>query len=37
VFASRVNSPSGYSVPSDVVAHDLDAATARVSTGDCAD
>jgi len=36
VFASRINSPSGYSVPSDVVARDLDGATGRVSTGGCA-
>jgi S1-C subfamily serine protease len=37
VFASRLNSASGYSVPSDVVRRDLDAATGPVSTGDCAD
>jgi S1-C subfamily serine protease len=36
VFASRLNSASGYSVPSDVVRRDLDRAVGLVSTRDCA-
>ena len=36
VFASRVDSDSGYGVPSDIVRRTLDGADRRVSTGPCA-